>query len=177
MGQPLLKLASMFAAAYSVKSADPTHVSAPTHAQRGATAAPSMAHAYRQVGAETGVTGASPHQLVELLFDGFDEAVAQARGAMRAAHIDAKCRAIGRAIAIVDDGLHAGLNLQAGGALAADLSALYSYIALRLTHANLHNDEAALDECARLMEPIRSAWTAIGPAANRLANQAANGAR
>jgi flagellar protein FliS len=39
-------------------------------------------------------------------------------------------------------------------------------VALRLTHANLHNDEAALDECVRLIEPIRSAWAAIGPEVN-----------
>jgi flagellar protein FliS len=32
-----------------------------------------------------------------------------------------------------------------------------------LTYANLHNDLDALDECARLMEPVRSAWAAIGP--------------
>jgi flagellar secretion chaperone FliS len=154
----------MFAAAYSVKHADHAH---PPSA---AAASSSLAHAYRQVGAETGVTGASPHKLIELLFDGFEEALAHARGAMRGDQIDAKCHAIGRALRIVDDGLQAGLNQQAGGALAAELSALYSYIALRLMHANLHNDEAALDECARLMEPIRSAWRDIGPAANRLAN-------
>jgi flagellar protein FliS len=33
---------------------------------------------------------------------------------------------------------------------------------LRLTHANIHNDLAALEECTRLLEPVRSAWAAIG---------------
>ena len=34
---------------------------------------------------------------------------------------------------------------------------------MRLTHANLHNDAAALDECQALLEPVRAAWAAIGP--------------
>ena len=44
---------------------------------------------------------------------------------------------------------------------------------MRLTQANLNNDDAALDECAALLEPVRSAWLAIGPAAARRARQAA----
>ena len=124
--------------------------------------APSLANAYRLVGTETGVSGATPHKLVQMLFDGFQEAVAQARGALRNRSIEAKGQAIGRALRIVDEGLHAGLNMPAGGQLAADLDALYTYVSLRLTHANLHNDEAALDECVALIEPIRSAWAAIG---------------
>lgn len=127
---------------------------------------PSLANAYRMVGAETGVSGATPHKLVQMLFDGFHEAIAQARGALRSRMIEAKGRAISRALRIVDEGLHAGLNLSEGGKLAADLDALYTYVSLRLTHANLHNDEAALDECVALIEPIRSAWAAIGPQAH-----------
>jgi flagellar secretion chaperone FliS len=125
----------------------------------------SASNAYRQIGVETSAATASPHQLVLMLFDGFRDCIAQARGAMIAGQIEAKGRAIGRAVSIVGDGLKAGLNLEAGGNLAADLQALYAYISLRLTHANLHNDLAALEECERLMEPLRSAWVAIGPQA------------
>ena len=49
-----------------------------------------------------------------------------------------------------------------GGKLAADLSDLYRYLCMRLTQANLRNDEAALDECAALLTPLRDAWAAIG---------------
>jgi flagellar protein FliS len=52
-----------------------------------------------------------------------------------------KGRAIGRAVRIVDEGLRAGLNLEAGGRLASDLHELYGYLNLRLTQANLRNDE------------------------------------
>ena len=117
---------------------------------------------YRQVGVETRLTGASPHQMVAMLFDGYMEAVAQARGAMRAGQPGVKGMAIGRAVRIVEEGLRAGLDLRAGGSLARDLHDLYGYLTMRLTIANLHNNEEALDECQRLMQPLRDAWTAIG---------------
>ena len=117
---------------------------------------------YRQVGVETRLTGATPHQLVAMLFDGYMEAVAQARGAMRNGQPGAKGVAIGRAVRILEEGLRAGLDLQAGGPLAQDLHDLYGYLTMRLTVANLHNNEEALDECQQLMQPLRDAWAAIG---------------
>ena len=124
----------------------------------------SHASAYRQVALETGVTDASPHQLVRMMFDAFADSLAQARGAMRSGRIEVKGRALTRAVRIVNEGLRAGLDLGQGGKLAADLNDLYGYVALRLTQAHLSNDEAAIDECLRLMQPLREAWAAIGPA-------------
>ena len=128
-----------------------------TAASRSATSA------YRQVGVETGVSTASAHQLVAMLLDGFFDAVAQARGALQAGRIEDKGRAIGRAVRIVEEGLRAGLNLRDGGEIAANLERLYGYVTRRLTEANLHNDAAALEECAQLIEPVRAAWQAIAP--------------
>jgi flagellar protein FliS len=124
-----------------------------------------QAVAYRQVGVETGVSTASAHQLVLMLFDGFEEALAQARGAMRDGAVELKCRAIGRAARIVEEGLKSNLNLSEGGDLATDLSDLYRYVGMRLMHANLHNDSAALDESQRLIRPLRDAWASIAPGA------------
>jgi flagellar secretion chaperone FliS len=121
-----------------------------------------FAAAYRQVGAETAVSGASPHKLVAMLFDGFMDALAQAQGAMRAGNYELKGRAIVRAIRIVDEGLRACLDLKGGGPLAQDLHDLYGYLEMRLTMANLRNEEAGLDECRRLMQPLREAWMSIG---------------
>lgn len=126
-------------------------------------AMPSLASTYARVGAETGTTDASPHKLIAMLFDGFDDALARARGALASGQVEAKCRAISHAVRIVEEGLRAGLDMKSGGALAADLSTLYTYVSLRLTQANLHNDPAALDECAQLLAPVRSAWTDIAP--------------
>jgi flagellar protein FliS len=112
-------------------------------------------------GAETGVAGASPHKLVLMLFDGYLDALAQARGAMRAGQVEKKGRAISRAVRIVDEGLRACLDLKAGGGLAQDLHDLYGYLAMRMTLSNLRNEEAGLEECQRLIQPLRDAWLSI----------------
>jgi flagellar protein FliS len=130
-----------------------------------ASAPQAAAVAYRQVGVTTGVATATPHQLVLMLFDGFDEALAQALGALRGGSVEAKCQAIGRAARIVDEGLRACLDLKGGGTLAADLRELYGYVSLRLVRANLDNDAAGIDECRRLMQPLREAWVSIAPLA------------
>ena len=120
-----------------------------------------QAGAYRQVHLSTGVSDASPHQLVSMLFEGLVDALAQARGSMRSGNIQAKGRAISHAVSIVTEGLKGVLNLAQGGPLAANLDGLYSYVAIRLVQANLNNDEAALDECSALIEPVRQAWLQI----------------
>lgn len=116
---------------------------------------------YRQVGVQTGIESASPHQLVLMLFDGLIEAIVRARGALDVGDIEGKGVAISRAARIVDEGLKAALS-PAGGELSRNLSNLYTYVSMRLMHSHLRNDAKALDECRRLIEPLRDAWLAIG---------------
>lgn len=125
-----------------------------------------MTGMYRRVAVETSVNTASPHQLIKLLLDGFFDAVASARGAIRAGDLELKAKAFHRAIGIVDEGLKASLDTRVGGELADNLSNLYAYISLRLAQANLRNDEALLDECVNLMTPVREAWIAIADQAD-----------
>jgi flagellar secretion chaperone FliS len=134
---------------------------ASTHSPRSAHAG-ALSGMYRQVGISTSVDGASSHRLVAMLFDGLIEALAEARGALANKDIEAKCRSLSKASRIVDEGLRAGLNLEAGGAMSRQLDALYGYISSRLLHANLKSDAAAVDECRRLIEPVRDAWQQIG---------------
>lgn len=120
---------------------------------------------YSKVGLETDVLNASPHRLVGLLFDGLFDAMSQARGAIEARNTELKNRALTRAVRILDEGLKAALNLDSGS-LATDLRDLYAYMCMRLTHANLHADSAAIEECQRLLSPVREAWSAIGEQAS-----------
>jgi len=117
--------------------------------------------AYRQIQVETVVNHANPHQLVSLLFDGLLAHIASARGAIERGDTAAKGNAIGMAVRITEEGLRAGLNLQAGGSLALQLSKLYDCVVARLTLANLHNDAKPLLECTGLLEPVRQAWLSI----------------
>lgn len=127
------------------------------------------AGAYHQVGVSTGVAAATPHQLVLMLFDGFDTALTQALGCLRTGAVDGKCRAIGRATRIVEEGLKANLDLDGGGALATQLRDLYGYVSLRLLRANADNDASGIEECRRLMQPLREAWASIAPSASQAA--------
>lgn len=125
---------------------------------------------YRQVGVETSVSGATPHELVKLLIDGYFTALNEARGALRNKDIPAKAGALSRAIRIVEEGLRASLDPN-GGELSTNLGQLYTYISMRLTHANLKNDDQAIEECMNLMTPIREAWLAIAPQAGAQAQR------
>lgn len=120
-----------------------------------------MSSLYRQVGVQTGVSTASPHQLVLMLFDGLVEAIVRARGAMENGDVSEKSAAITKAARIVDEGLKPALNPIAGE-IAVNLGNLYTYLSMRLVQAHARNDIAMLDECRRLIEPVRDAWLAIG---------------
>ena len=123
------------------------------------------ASAYRQVGVETSVDHATPHNLVEMLFDGLLVAVGAARAAMERGDIKAKCKQIVIAVRILEEGLKCALNLEQGGELASNLDRLYGYCVVRLTQANARNDDAALAEVQRLIEPLAKSWKQIGDSA------------
>jgi flagellar protein FliS len=119
------------------------------------------AAAYKRVAADTGIQGADPHQLVSLLFDALLQSLTRAHGAMESGDIAAKGMAIGKAVRILEEGLKAGLNMELGGELAQNLRGMYSYSIVRLTHANLRNDAAALAEVTALIEPVADSWKQI----------------
>lgn len=118
--------------------------------------------AYKSVGLETTVTSADPHQLILLLFEGAKLAIFDAKQHMAENHVAEKGMAISKAIDIITNGLRASLDLEKGGELAAQLAALYEYMATRLLFANLKNNSAALDEVVSLLGEIHSAWAEIG---------------
>lgn len=123
----------------------------------------SGAQAYQKVGLESGVMNASPHQLIMMLFDGAQSALIRARILMSQGESSGKGAALSKAINIINNGLSAGLDMEKGGELAQNLSALYDYMSRRLLHANLHNDEQAITEVLALLENIADAWRQIGP--------------
>lgn len=120
-------------------------------------------NAYAKVGLETGVSSASPHKLIVMLYDGALVAVRSGLAHMKAGNVPAKGAAISKAITIIDNGLRAALDRKAGGEIAAGLDALYEYMSARLLQANLHNQPEVLEEVDRLLSELREAWNAIAP--------------
>lgn len=123
------------------------------------------AAAYRTVGAESAVASATPHQLINMLFEGLMQALNAARGAMSRGDLAAKGVQIQRSVRLLEEGLKAGLDEVRGGELASRLRALYDYCIARLTHANARNDGAALAEVVNLISPLAASWKQIGSSA------------
>ncbi|MBT9507687.1 flagellar export chaperone FliS [Rhodoferax sp.] len=119
------------------------------------------ANSYRNVGLETSVSMANPHQLVSLLFEALLQSLAAAKGAILNGDIPTKGRSIGRAVRILEEGLKAGLDDARGGDLAANLRGLYDYCIFRTTEANLRNDVAIIEEVIRLIHPVADGWNQI----------------
>lgn len=131
--------------------------------------------AYVKTGIESAVPEADPHKLVMMLFDGALAAIADARLNMIRGQIAARGKAISKAISIVDQGLKCSLDKAKGGEIAERLDALYEYICERLFDANVKGRAEALDEPAKLLEELQSAWAAIGKTPGSL--QLVQGAR
>lgn len=117
--------------------------------------------AYQTVQTDVGVSTASPHQLIVLLFEGAITAVSVAKVHLEGGDMAAKGLAISKAIDIISNGLIVSLDREAGGDIANNLASLYEYMVRRLVQANLKNQPAILDEVHDLLNDIRSAWVEI----------------
>ncbi len=118
--------------------------------------------AYQRIGVETGVESADPHKLILMLFEGAQEALARTRIHMQNNEIAEKGQMISKAIMIIDHGLKASLDMNAGGDLAIKLQALYDYMTHRLLMANIQNNIETLNEVNKLLSELYSAWKEIG---------------
>ena len=123
----------------------------------------SYADSYHRVHVESGAQCGDPHKLIEMLLQGAIDAIHKARGALERQDLRIKGEQVGKAVRIVEEGLRAALDPVAGGQIAAELDQLYGYVVRKLTLANIRNDDAALMECAQLLQPIQEAWAGIRP--------------
>lgn len=113
---------------------------------------------YARTDLETRIEAASPQRLIIMLYDGAIQSMTKAKAAFASGEIGARGEAISKAIAIIDDGLRAALDPEAGGQIATNLADLYEYISNRLLYANLKGHEASIDEALKLMTDLRGAW-------------------
>lgn len=130
-------------------------------------------NAYSQVGVETGAMSASPHKLIAMLYDGARAAIARAKFHLEGGNIAERGNAISKAIDIIDNGLRAVLDHEAGGEISANLEALYEYMVRRLMLANLRRDAALLAEVDTLLEGLASAWAQVDDSATAAEQQPA----
>ena len=120
------------------------------------------ANAYSSVGVETGVSAASPHKLIVMLYDGALVSLANAQQHLKVGEVAEKGRCISKAIMIIDNGLRSSLDKKVGGQIAENLDALYEYMNRRLLEANVKNDAAIVDEVYKLLLDLKNTWEMIG---------------
>ena len=116
--------------------------------------------AYSSAQAHGGVAAADPHRLIVMLMDGALERIQTARGCLTRGETAEKARLLNRAVSIIGE-LRSSLDLKGGGQIATNLGELYDYMCRRLLKATAENRVEMLDEVAKLLGEIRTAWVAI----------------
>ncbi|GAA5316124.1 MAG: flagellar export chaperone FliS [Candidatus Pelagadaptatus aseana] len=115
---------------------------------------------YRSLELETKVANASPHELIQMLFEGAIERLLQAKACAERGDISAKGAFLSKALGIVG-GLRESLNMEMESDIPQNLDRLYEYIQLRLIRGNLDEDNSAFSECIELIKTIKSGWEGI----------------
>lgn len=123
----------------------------------------SAAASYNQVKTHSALESATPHRLIDMLYDGLLERISQAKGAIQHNNVELKGHKINSAINIVG-GLRENLNHDEAESaeISANLDSLYVYITEILSKAHRTNDVALLDEASEHVQKIASAWKQIG---------------
>jgi flagellar protein FliS len=117
---------------------------------------------YRKLGIESEVTNATPHRLIQMLFEGALGRLAAAQGAMAREDLAGKGENLGKAISIIG-GLRGSLDMSAGE-ISENLDKLYEYMNFRLLEASSQNDADKVAEVIQLLKTLKSGWDEIVPA-------------
>lgn len=115
---------------------------------------------YQSNGVAGAIGDATPHQLVQMLFAGALDRLAQAKGGVMRGDRAQKLQGIAKAVAIIEH-LRLNLDLEGGGQIARNLQDLYDYMVRRLLKANVEDDARILDEVSGILRDVKSAWDAI----------------
>ena len=121
--------------------------------------APGLA-AYNATKIDAMVFEATPHKLVEMLFQGAKDALIQSLGAIDRCDFEAKGKKLSKAIEIILN-LQTILDKEKGGEVADNLNDLYLYMAARLVDANRFNDTAKVQEVIELLNTVSDGWESI----------------
>ncbi len=128
------------------------------------------AQQYAKLNKSTAIEEATPHQLIQMLYQGALDNLQQSIGHMERRDYEAKGNTIGRAISIIG-GLQSFLDHDKGGEIARNLDNLYDYMAMCLYEATASNNQDKINEVITLLREIKSGWDGIAEEANKLTSQ------
>ncbi|MGB8275116.1 MAG: flagellar export chaperone FliS [Alphaproteobacteria bacterium] len=106
------------------------------------------------------VLSASPAKLVAMLLDKAIGSLHEAIRAIEAGEIEARWRANGRAMDIINH-LWLTLDIEKGAEIAANLDRLYRFMLVKLPEVDLHNNPGPARDVIGLLDPLRRSWHAV----------------
>lgn len=112
---------------------------------------------------KSAVNGASPLELVVMLYDGALKSMAAGREAVVAGELEKQNEHLQKAQRIVFE-LMSCLDMARGGEVASNLLALYGYVINELVAGNVNDDPAAIDRAMKVMDDLRDGWVSISRA-------------
>ena len=115
---------------------------------------------YQQADVYGCAESANPHRLVEMLMDGLQKNLSQAKIAIDSGNVSAKCASVDKCLRILDV-LRGGLNFDTGGKVATNLDDLYDYMQHRLVVGNYDSSSDIINEIISLNQQVKEAWSAI----------------
>lgn len=114
---------------------------------------------YNHMNAQTQLTDASPHKVIQLLMAGAIDRLIKVSAMMEnenGGYHDTLSNAIDIILA-----LNSALDFEKGGEISKNLNALYDYMQLQLVQANIEKDHKKVDEVIDLIKTIKEGWDAI----------------
>ncbi|HRJ26096.1 MAG TPA: flagellar export chaperone FliS [Fimbriimonadaceae bacterium] len=116
----------------------------------------SQVHEYRK----NAVNGASPLQLIIMLYDGALRFMEAGKTAMQSNDLYNQNLNLQRAQRIVTE-LISCLDMKQGGEIAQNLFGLYSFIYNQLVAANIEDRAEYIDQCLQVMQELRTTWSEL----------------
>lgn len=104
--------------------------------------------------------GASPVQLVVMLYDGALRFMESGKRAMAQGEIFKQNDQLQRAQNIVLE-LMSTLDMKKGGEVSQNLMALYTYVLEQLVEGNVRDSAEYIDRAAKVMSELREGWTEL----------------
>ncbi|MBU2917463.1 flagellar export chaperone FliS [Psychrosphaera sp. F3M07] len=114
---------------------------------------------YTHMNAQTQLTDASPHKVIQLLMAGAIDRLIKVSAMMEnqtGGYHDTLSNAIDIILA-----LNCALDMEKGGEISQNLNALYDYMQLQLVQANIEKDYKKVDEVVDLIKTIKDGWDQI----------------
>lgn len=99
----------------------------------------------------------SPHRVIALLLDGALERIGQAKVCLAENNLADFDVLLAKTVGILN-GLRSSLDFEKGGEIAANLDAIYDYVAGKLVE---HRNPEALTEAENLLSEIKCGWDGI----------------